>query len=58
MLALIKGGTKLSSKFRKIAAMEKQSGSGIAHWICAVFDCAVCDLTGWKQLERQELLFA
>lgn len=22
------------------------------------FDCTVCDLTGWKQLERQELLFA
>lgn len=58
MLALIKGGTKLSSKFRKIRAMEKRSGSCIAHWICAVFDSTVCDLTGWKQLERQELLFA
>lgn len=58
MLALFKGGTKLSSKFRKNAVMENHSGSCNAHWICAGSDCTVCDLTDWKQPERQELLFA
>lgn len=38
--------------------MEKHTGSWDAQWICADFDCTVCDLTDWKQLERQELLFA
>lgn len=64
MLVLIKGGTNLSWKFRKKLSFSVSCGDGKAHRVmrCTLdmcfFDCTVCDLTGWKQLERQELLFA
>lgn len=44
--------------FQLHAVMEEHTGSWDARRICADFDGAVRDLTAWKQLERQELLFA
>lgn len=40
------------------AVMGTHFRSGNSHWMCAGFDCTVCDPAAWKQLGRQEPLFA